>query len=508
MTDWDGETDAPNFLKLCQAINERLKSKTAPGTSSIPSKTASNKAIESEKNNSLKRLFCNVWDWLSVTKHQQTLAFIGGGLAVVIAGSWQAYLHFSNKPKEANPPISAIGNSTTNTGTMTVTAANGGNATNIVGNNNTVGDPNASSNIKEIVATLTHQHQLDSQAKDEQIKALTEAVTALSKDQGVLGTESQVKAAMDTLAQGDTAQAKALFAKAAQKADQEAKEGAKAYRNLGALAFLDNTQEALQAYRRATQLDPDNADGWNILGRLLHRVGDLDEAVAALNKVLALGEAHHDQEQIAMAYGNLGIVYQTRGDLDKAVEYYQKALTLHEGLGSKEGMAADYTNLGIAHQTRGDLDKAVEYYQKALALHEGLGSKEGMAANYGNLGNAYYSRGELDKAVEYHQKALTLHEGLGGKEGMATNYGNLGNVYYSRGELDKAVEYFQNALTLNEGLGSKEGMAQNYGNLGIVYEQQSHKEKAKQAYQKSVDLFKVLGNPTEVKKVQALLDSL
>ncbi|WP_411726803.1 tetratricopeptide repeat protein [Methyloglobulus sp.] len=44
---------------------------------------------------------------------------------------------------------------------------------------------------------------------------------------------------------------------------------------------MDNTQEALQAYRRATGLDPDNADGWNNLGHLLACVGDLGEAIAA-----------------------------------------------------------------------------------------------------------------------------------------------------------------------------------------------------------------------------------
>src|SRR5450759_2477893 len=94
-------------------------------------------------------------------------------------------------------------------------------------------------NIKEIVTNLTNHHQLDTQTKDDQIKGLTEAVTALSKGQNILGTEAQVKAALDTLAKGNTTQAKALFAKAAEKGEQEAKQTAEAYLNLGALAFLD-----------------------------------------------------------------------------------------------------------------------------------------------------------------------------------------------------------------------------------------------------------------------------
>ena len=123
----------------------------------------------------------------------------------------------------------------------------------------------------------------------------------------------------------------------------------------------------MQAYRRATQLDPGNADGWNQLGHLLTRVGDLDAAMAAYNTVLSLGEQHNEQQDIAAAYGNLGIVYQTRGDLDQAIDFYLKALKLDEALGNKEGMANQYGNLGIVYKTRGELDKACLLYTSDAA---------------------------------------------------------------------------------------------------------------------------------------------
>jgi hypothetical protein len=46
--------------------------------------------------------------------------------------------------------------------------------------------------------------------------------------------------------------------------------------HLRTLAFMDDTEEALRGYRRAVELDPANANGWNELGHLYHRTGQLD----------------------------------------------------------------------------------------------------------------------------------------------------------------------------------------------------------------------------------------
>jgi tetratricopeptide (TPR) repeat protein len=357
--------------------------------------------------------------------------------------------------------------------------------------------------IDKIVAIYAQQHKLDT----EQIKSLAAAVTALSQGKDVIGTESQIQAAMAALAQGNSAQAKALFEKETQRVELAAKQGAEAYRNLGALAFLDNTQEALHAYRRATELDPDNADSWNQLGALLMRIGDLDEAIAVYNKVLALGKTHRDQEKIAWAYGNLGIIYARRGDLDKAIDFQKKSLKLDEGLGRKVGIARSYGNLGNIYQIRGELDKAIEFYLKTLKVFEELDDKEGVANVYGNLGTAYKNRGELDKAIEFQQKALVIDERMSNKQGMSEEYSNLGTIYGMRGELDKAIEFFLKALTIDKSINIKEGMAVDYQNLGAIYDLKGNKPEAKRYWQMSLELYKQLGSPN-AKKVQGWLDAL
>jgi tetratricopeptide (TPR) repeat protein len=265
------------------------------------------------------------------------------------------------------------------------------------------------------------------------------------------------------------------------------------YRQIGALAFLHDTQKALGAYTKATELDPDDPEGWNRVGQLQMRVGEVDAAIRSFEQVLAFGNQIADQELIAIATGNLGNVYHTRGDLDQTEAMYKQALAIDEALGRKEGMAARYGNLGIVYRTRGDLDQAEAMHKRALAINEALGRKEYMAANYGNLGIVYRSRGDLDHAEAMHRQALAINEALGRKEGMAADYGNLGIVYWSRGDLDQAEAMHKQALAIEEALGRKEGMANQYGNLGIVHWRRGDLDQAEAMYKQALAIEEALG---------------
>jgi tetratricopeptide (TPR) repeat protein len=232
----------------------------------------------------------------------------------------------------------------------------------------------ASKLAKELLTPL--QGQLET--KDEQIKALTEAITALSKTGA---PAKSINDALQALERGQIKQAQAIFAEVLRSKEAEGKqankEAAAAARHLGALAYMNDTESALAAYRKAVELDPDNAEGWNVLGALLSRTGELAQAKEAYRKVLALAEVHQDKEKQAWAYGNLGNVYYTRGDLDKAKEMYRKALEINEALVNKEGMARNYGNMGLVYHTRGDQDKAEEMHRKTLELYVALGNREG-----------------------------------------------------------------------------------------------------------------------------------
>ena len=263
---------------------------------------------------------------------------------------------------------------------------------------------------------------------------------------------------------------------ALQRADKLADEG----------KLVDSEVAYAKAVSRGT--DP---DAFNRYGLFLMRIGQLTRAQVMFERILEMPVKK--EKWVAIAYGNLGLIYQTRGDLEKAEQMQRKSLEISERLGRQKDMASAYGNLGNIYQTRGDLEKAEQMHHKSLEICERLGWQKGMACQYGNLGLIYNTRGNLEKAEQMHRKGLEIEQSLGRQEGMAIEYGNLGLIYKKRGKLEKAEEMVRESLEINEHLGLQESMASDYGNLGVIYQTRRDLEKAEEMYHKSLEINERLG---------------
>jgi tetratricopeptide (TPR) repeat protein len=98
--------------------------------------------------------------------------------------------------------------------------------------------------------------------------------------------------------------------------------------------------EALTAYRRALELDPEHPDAHLNLGRLLHEEGRLGEAEAHYRAAAAA--------EGARAYYNLGVVLEDQGREAEAIAAYQRALGLDQSL------ATAHFNLSRLYESRGN----------------------------------------------------------------------------------------------------------------------------------------------------------
>lgn len=88
----------------------------------------------------------------------------------------------------------------------------------------------------------------------------------------------------------------------------------------GHLALAMGEMElAAEHYRKATQIDPDCADGWQSLGMALVKLEKLDEAILTLERLIQL------RPKDQLAYSSLSLALGRAGKIKEAEEMAAKA---------------------------------------------------------------------------------------------------------------------------------------------------------------------------------------
>ena len=96
-----------------------------------------------------------------------------------------------------------------------------------------------------------------------------------------------------------------------------------AHNNLGSvLQKQGRISEAIECYRRAAKLDPDNSTIWNNLGSALHAAEELDESARCYRRALTIAPEYCD------AILNLGNVLIAKGLNDEGIQTYRRLILM------------------------------------------------------------------------------------------------------------------------------------------------------------------------------------
>ena len=220
----------------------------------------------------------------------------------------------------------------------------------------------------------------------------------------------------------------------------------------------DDYNNAIDAYKKAIEIDKNYAAPLNGLGWVYHSTKDYEKAAEYFSKALEIDSNY------ASALNGLAWIENYNKHFDKAIEYCTK------GLSADENYAALWNNLGYAHDELGDFNKALECYEKALAIDK----KD--ANTWNNIGSTYDELGNYDKAIEYCTKATEIAP----KDANAWN--NLGYAYSHKGDFDKAIECFNKAVQLNQ------KFAVAWNGLGYAYNFKKNYSKAVSCCKKAVEI--------------------
>ncbi len=218
------------------------------------------------------------------------------------------------------------------------------------------------------------------------------------------------------------------------------------------LSQLDN---AVEAYTKAQQIDPDKTDAFNNMGNALKDQGKFDEAIQAYQTAITISPTN------ALALNNLAVIYQTRGQLVEALETYNQAIK------SKPNFAEAHNNLGNTLVALGRLDAAENSYKSAIAL------KPDLTETHRELGNLLLRQERFEEAVASYEKVLAA------RPNISKVHMNVGSALAKLGQTDKAIASFKQALYLDP------ESADTHLRLGRTYQELGRLDDAVLSFQKA-----------------------
>jgi len=231
-----------------------------------------------------------------------------------------------------------------------------------------------------------------------------------------------------------------------------------------AIALVKSSQgrhdEAIDDYKQAIQLAPEQIFVWNNLGNLCMKIMRNDEAMLAFQKAL------EQNQKDPVAWCGLGNVYYRIGYIDDSIAAYRKAIEYAPTL------AHPWNGLGDAYASVGrDID-AIASYQKAIE------ASRQFITPWLRLADIYCRQGRNRDAIKAFQRALNVDP----KNSQVWN--ELGLLQLKIELHEDAVQSFSKAIELDR------GFAWAYSNLALAHAKLGDLQEAITLSQKSIGIFK------------------
>jgi tetratricopeptide (TPR) repeat protein len=275
---------------------------------------------------------------------------------------------------------------------------------------------------------------------------------------------------------------------AVRRAERERPDASGTWQAAGKVAEAEGLlPDAIQAYIKASELEPDNLELKLLIGDLCMKSGD----TARAQQWLAAG--------IASREATPAVVYNYAISLLKAKQYSEAITQLQRVLDQEPEMAPAWQALALSLRQSRRWGEAVDAYRKALSFGDDATLQFNLAYCLSRAGRvteaveayrraidldptmkeAYYNLGNTLIAAQRYEEALAV---LSDDEKLEPNsyriLFNEGLCLYHLGRYEEAISKYEAALEQKE-------TADVYNNLGLVYDKLGQKEEAKTLYREA-----------------------
>lgn len=208
----------------------------------------------------------------------------------------------------------------------------------------------------------------------------------------------------------------------------------RAHFNLGGYYFgQQDMPQAIDHYKKATEINPNYSGAFNILGYAYRQNADYANAEVAFKKYIELIPKDPNP------YDSYAELLLKTGRFDESIAQYKKALEIDSNfINSHQGIAAALMYQGKADDATAELQKITD---KARSDAERRTALFGMTV-------VDVDSGKLDKALEEVDKQYALGEKTNDVAGMTGDLQLKGNIMLEMGKPDEAKALFERGLKM------------------------------------------------------------
>ncbi len=261
-------------------------------------------------------------------------------------------------------------------------------------------------------------------------------------------------------------------------------------------------------------------------------------ALILLQCVVLVAERINNQNELANAWHNIGIIHFVQSRYTDALTAYRNSLKIEEELGRISETARSLNSIALVYLAQTRFPDALDYFQRALKIYESLDRKFEVAQTLENLGNLYYEQGEFARSVEYYHQSVKQLDTLkrpvpaahrvlkiarvefeqgrdaaaielyrqaadrliaaGDRRSLGFAYHSLANVLYEQGDYNQALSFYNRSLQAEREAGTREGEAGALLGIGLIHSLNGNYSLALEAYRQNLEIVRPLNSQTEI----------
>lgn len=265
------------------------------------------------------------------------------------------------------------------------------------------------------------------------------------------------------------------------------------WKRIGALAFLDNTARAVEAYENALRFVPDDAETLDQLAYLYARQARRAEQARVAQQLAD----HSDQEWKARGLIHLGDVRLEAGEARAGRQHYESAIEAARQAGSVREETRATTRLAAAYMLAGNNREFEASIEQALALSRANGLRWEEAEALYARGTAHFMRGRSSlmgrqrhfaEAEPYFAQAHAIARELNDEIGAAQVAVRRGHAAHLMNDNTRAEGMLREAIATFDRRGVRQRLGFAQHQLANVLVAQGRMGEARPLFQSSVDL--------------------